>query len=67
MAKSEVIGSLLRPPYLADGRRRHEQGELNDAEFKRVEDRAVDEAIDTQKLAGIDVPAPSLAESILGH
>ena len=55
MARSEVIGSLLRPSYLAEARRRHEQGEISEAEFKRVEDRAVDEAIDIQTLAGIDV------------
>jgi methionine synthase II (cobalamin-independent) len=54
-AKCEVIGSLLRPPYLAEARRRHERGELSEAEFKRLEDRAVDEAIETQTLAGIDV------------
>src|SRR5438445_1761567 len=54
-AKSEVIGSLLRPPYLAEARRRYEQSEITAADFKRLEDRAVDEAIETQTLAGIDV------------
>src|SRR6202022_187342 len=54
-ARSEVIGSLLRPPYLAEARRRHELGEINAAEFKRLENRAVDEALETQTLAGIDV------------
>ena len=53
--RSEVIGSLLRPPYLAEARRRHEAGEISAAEFKRLEDRAVDEAIDIQTQAGIDV------------
>ncbi|TMD38221.1 MAG: cobalamin-independent methionine synthase II family protein, partial [Chloroflexi bacterium] len=38
-----------------EGRRRHEAGELNDADFKRLEDRAVDEAIALQESAGIDV------------
>src|SRR2546423_3278666 len=55
MAKSEVIGSLLRPAYLVEARRRHEHGELTEAEFKRLEDRAVDEAIESQTQAGIDV------------
>jgi len=55
MLKSEVIGSLLRPPYLAEARGRHERGEISEGEFKRVEDRAVDEAIETQTRAGIDV------------
>src|SRR2546423_14508024 len=55
MAKAEVIGSLLRPAYLVEARRRHEHGELTEAEFKRLEDRAVDEAIESQTQAGIDV------------
>src|SRR3989441_1815857 len=54
-AKCEVIGSLLRPPYLADARRRHERAEISTPEFKHLEDRAVDEALETQALAGIDV------------
>jgi 5-methyltetrahydropteroyltriglutamate--homocysteine methyltransferase len=54
-AKCEVIGSMLRPPDLAEARRRHEQGEITEPEFKRIEDRAVDEAIETQTHAGIDV------------
>jgi len=53
--KSEVIGSLLRPPYLVEARRRYAQGEITAAEFKRLEDRAVDEAIEIQTQAGIDV------------
>src|SRR6266513_2397466 len=54
-AKCEVIGSLLRPPYLAEARRRYEQTEISTPEFKRLEDRAVDEALATQTAAGIDV------------
>jgi len=50
-----VIGSLLRPPYLAEARRRYEQTEISPSEFKRLEDRAVDEALETQTQAGIDV------------
>jgi methionine synthase II (cobalamin-independent) len=57
-AKSEVIGSLLRPPYLGEARRRHEQGEVTTPEFKRLEDRAVDKALETQMRAGIDVITP---------
>src|ERR1700682_1385983 len=54
-AKCEVIGSLLRPPYLAEARRRYERQEITMPEFKRLEDRAVDEALETQTVAGIDV------------
>src|SRR5256712_10709951 len=54
-AKWEVIGSLRRPPYLVEARRRYEQAEISTPEFKHLEDRAVDEALETQTLAGIDV------------
>src|SRR4030081_2871184 len=54
-AKCEVIGSLLRPPYLVEARRRFDQGAITMPEFKRLEDRAVDEALEAQTLAGIDV------------
>jgi 5-methyltetrahydropteroyltriglutamate--homocysteine methyltransferase len=53
--RSDVIGSLLRPGYLKDARKQHEAGTLGDAEFKRVEDRSVDEAIAAQTSAGLDV------------
>ncbi len=54
-ARAEVVGSLLRPPELMEARRRLEAGELSHAEFKRIEDRSVDEAIRLQEEAGIDV------------
>jgi 5-methyltetrahydropteroyltriglutamate--homocysteine methyltransferase len=53
--RSDVVGSLLRPQYLKDARARHEAGELSDADFKRIEDRAVDEAIALQTDAGLEV------------
>ncbi|HKA49414.1 MAG TPA: cobalamin-independent methionine synthase II family protein [Candidatus Dormibacteraeota bacterium] len=53
--RSEVIGSLLRPPELVDARRRLEAGELRPPEFKEIEDQSVDAAIDLQVGAGIDV------------
>jgi 5-methyltetrahydropteroyltriglutamate--homocysteine methyltransferase len=52
---SEVVGSLLRPPYLVEARQQLEAGQLEPAAFKRIEDRAVDEAIALQEAAGIDV------------
>jgi 5-methyltetrahydropteroyltriglutamate--homocysteine methyltransferase len=51
---SDVVGSLLRPEYLKDARRRWEAGELAAVEFKRIEDRAVDEAVRLQEEAGLD-------------
>jgi 5-methyltetrahydropteroyltriglutamate--homocysteine methyltransferase len=53
--RSDVIGSLLRPDYLKQARKQRAAGELNDAEFKKIEDRAVNEAIDLQIQAGLDV------------
>jgi 5-methyltetrahydropteroyltriglutamate--homocysteine methyltransferase len=55
MYHSDVVGSLLRPAYLKDARERHEAGELADAAFKRIEDRAVIEAVALQERAGIEV------------
>ncbi|HEV8438867.1 MAG TPA: cobalamin-independent methionine synthase II family protein [Methylomirabilota bacterium] len=53
--RSDVVGSLLRPPALAEARAAFENGRLGAAEFKRVEDRAVDEAVALQEAAGLDV------------
>ncbi len=53
--RSDVVGSLLRPEYLKEARRRHEAGEIGQAEFKKIEDRAVDEAVEVQQRAGLDV------------
>jgi 5-methyltetrahydropteroyltriglutamate--homocysteine methyltransferase len=53
--RSEVVGSLLRPPELAAARKRAEAGELEPEAFKAIEDRAVDGAIRLQEDAGIDV------------
>src|ERR671936_2345666 len=53
--QSDVMGSLLRPPYLKEARKKRETGELTHVEFKKIEDRAVNEAIDTQLKAGLDV------------
>jgi 5-methyltetrahydropteroyltriglutamate--homocysteine methyltransferase len=53
--RSDVVGSLLRPPYLKQARERHEAGELSEAAFKRVEDRAVDEAVALQIRAGVEM------------
>ena len=54
-AHTDVVGSLLRPQALLDARQRFEQGELEPAEFKRIEDAAVDAAVALQEQAGLDV------------
>jgi 5-methyltetrahydropteroyltriglutamate--homocysteine methyltransferase len=52
---SDVIGSLLRPGYLQEARAAHERGEIDAASFKRIEDRAVNEAIALQCDVGLEV------------
>jgi 5-methyltetrahydropteroyltriglutamate--homocysteine methyltransferase len=53
--RAEVIGSLLRPEYLKQARKQWEAGQLTTREFKRIEDRAVDEMIALQEACGVDV------------
>src|ERR1700730_1072393 len=53
--RSQPIGSLLRPEYLRDARRALRAGEISAARYKRVEDRAVDEALALQESAGLDI------------
>jgi len=55
MYRSDVVGSLLRPAYLKEARERYEAAQLSPADFKRIEDRAVDEAVELQTRAGLDV------------
>jgi len=53
--RSDVIGSLLRPPELKAARDQFERAELSAAALKQVEDHAVDEAVRLQEEAGLDV------------
>jgi len=53
--RAEVIGSLLRPASLREARQRHASGAIGDAELKRAEDRAVDDAVRVQTRAGVSV------------
>src|SRR3984893_7525827 len=55
MFRSDVVGSLLRPGYLKDARAQFAAGKMTNAEFKRVEDRAVDEAMHLQLRTGVEV------------
>ena len=55
MYRSDVVGSLLRPAYLKAARERHEANQISDSEFKSLEDRAVDEAIELQLRAGLEI------------
>jgi 5-methyltetrahydropteroyltriglutamate--homocysteine methyltransferase len=53
--RSDVIGSLLRPAELKAARERFDCGDLSPAALKQAEDRAVDEAVQLQEAAGLDV------------
>src|SRR5215475_1994016 len=54
-AHTDVVGSLLRPLALRKARDDWVAGRLSHAQFKCIEDRAVDEAIALQEAAGLDV------------
>lgn len=67
--RSDVVGSLLRPAYLKEARQRHAAGAIGAAEFKKIEDRAVDEAIALQDRAGVEVitDGEMRRDSFFGH
>lgn len=54
-ARTDVVGSLLRPPELLDAQRLHREDGLSEAELEQAEDRAVDWALALQEEAGLDV------------
>jgi 5-methyltetrahydropteroyltriglutamate--homocysteine methyltransferase len=54
-AHADVVGSLLRPPRLLQARADYAAGRLTPAEFKRIEDWAVDDAVQLQEAAGLAV------------
>jgi 5-methyltetrahydropteroyltriglutamate--homocysteine methyltransferase len=54
-AHTDVVGSLLRPPELLEAQEQLARGEIDPPAFKRIEDRAVDDAIRLQEEAGLDV------------
>ena len=54
-AHTDVVGSLLRPVALRKARDEWKTGRLSHAQFKSIEDRAVDEAVSLQEVAGLDI------------
>ncbi|MGH3886700.1 MAG: hypothetical protein ACRDSZ_09040, partial [Pseudonocardiaceae bacterium] len=54
-ARTDVVGSLLRPRELLEAREHLERGEIGPPEFKRVEDAAVAAAIHLQEGVGLTV------------
>ena len=55
LARTDVVGSLLRPPALLEAQERLQAGSISPARFKEVEDAAVDQALALQEEAGLDV------------
>jgi hypothetical protein len=43
--RADHVGSLLRPPELLRARAEHQAGRLSAGEFRRVEDRAIQDAV----------------------
>jgi methionine synthase II (cobalamin-independent) len=54
-ARTDVVGSLLRPESLLEARTRLEAGEIGEERFGELEDAAVDAALALQEDAGLDV------------
>ena len=55
MFRAEVVGSMLRPSYLKEARAAFEAGQMTIPQFKRIEDRAVDQVIAIQEGSGVEV------------
>jgi 5-methyltetrahydropteroyltriglutamate--homocysteine methyltransferase len=51
--RADQVGSLLRPPELADARARFRRGELDAAGLQAAEDRAITEAVRRQEAIGL--------------
>src|ERR1700712_4010507 len=52
-ARYDHVGSFLRPAYLLDARARHGNGEIDDAQLRVVEDRAIVEIVRLQESVGM--------------
>ena len=52
---ADVVGSLLRPPELLHAQGQLAAGTISAAQFKKIEDRAVDEAIALQESVGLEI------------
>jgi 5-methyltetrahydropteroyltriglutamate--homocysteine methyltransferase len=53
--KADHVGSLLRPPYLLQAREEYSRGAISLDQLRRMEDQAIDEVLELQQEAGIDV------------
>lgn len=53
--KYDIVGSFLRPDCLKKARNEYANGKITSEELKRVEDKAITELIEKQKIAGLKV------------
>ncbi len=53
--RTDIVGSLLRPPHLKQVRTRYDLGEIGADELGRVEDDAIRRAVKLQEGVGLDV------------
>ena len=53
--RNDVVGSLLRPAALKKARVRYDEGQLQSAELREIEDREIREAIRLQEQVGLAV------------
>ena len=53
--RTDVVGSLLRPDAVKQARARLEEGKIDAAELRRIEDEAIRDAIKLQESIGLDV------------
>ena len=53
--RADHVGSLLRPVRLRQAFRRHAGGELDDEEFRRIQDESIRDAVRLQQEAGLAV------------
>jgi 5-methyltetrahydropteroyltriglutamate--homocysteine methyltransferase len=53
--RTDVVGSLLRPPALREARLRFDDGAIGAAALRAIEDEAVREAVRLQQSAGLDI------------
>jgi 5-methyltetrahydropteroyltriglutamate--homocysteine methyltransferase len=54
-AHADVVGSLLRPPELLAAQKQLAAGNITAAEFKVIEDRAVDDAVALQEAVSLEI------------
>ena len=54
-SRADVVGSLLRPPELIKALQLRSKDEISPLEYKRIEDAAVDAALQLQEEAGLEV------------